>query len=60
MKDIKKEIARVEEALAKTTSWQLKKDYTKYLKRLKQRLIYSKTFLKITTNKLILINGDEK
>lgn len=60
MKDIKKEIARVEEALAKTTSWQLKKDYTKYLKRLKQQLIYSKTFLKITTNKLILINGDEK
>ena len=29
MKDIKKEIARVEKALAKTNSWQLKKDYTK-------------------------------
>ena len=38
MKDIKKEIARVEEALAKTNSWQLKKDYTKYLKRLKTEM----------------------
>lgn len=38
MTDIRAEIARVEKALAKTTSPKLKKDYEKYLKKLYIRL----------------------
>lgn len=38
MEDIKKEIARVEKALAETTSPHLKNDYGKYLKRLRKQL----------------------
>ena len=36
--EIKKEIARVQAALANTQSEHLKRDYTKYLKRLQRRL----------------------
>lgn len=38
MTDIKAEIARVEKALATTTSPYLKSDYEKYLKKLYRRL----------------------
>lgn len=38
MFDIKSEILRVEKALATTTSPYLKKDYEKYLKKLKKKL----------------------
>ena len=38
MTDTKAEIARVEKALAETTSPYLKRDYEKYLRKLRKRL----------------------
>ena len=38
MADTKAEIARVEKALATTTSSNLKRDYEKYLRKLRKRL----------------------
>ena len=38
MADTKAEIARVEKALAETTSPYLKRDYEKYLRKLRKRL----------------------
>ena len=38
LNEIKREIARVQAALAKTQSNHLKRDYTKYLKRLHQEM----------------------
>ena len=39
MTDTKAEIARVEKALAETKSQYLKRDYEKYLRKLRKRLI---------------------
>lgn len=38
MNDIKREIARVEKAIAETKSPYLKRDYEKYLRRLRRQL----------------------
>ena len=38
MIDVKTEIARVEKAIEKTTSEKLKRDYTKYLRKLYKKL----------------------
>ena len=50
--DLKKEIIRVEEALRKTTSRHLRKDYSKYLRKLRKELnFYDRSMEKWQTNR---------